>query len=1086
MIWSSPRFSTLSVLGVALAVAVAMGAYTTPVLAAEHPAWQVSAESVPTNLAPGGVGEYLVHVRNIGTVPTDGSTVTVVDRLPLGVIATAAGSEIEEGEGIGSTYWMCSGVGTSVVMCTNNPENMAVVTPGSERTQGRREVPTAPLVAIDVSISPESVGGAGNLVSVSGGGAAEARSGEQTTISSASAGFGLASFEQLLLARSGAPEDRAGAHPYEFITTFTMNTAGRVHQEKVPASGEVKDLEVGLPPGVVGNPKATPKCARQSFDVGRKNGGLPNCAPDTQVGVVTVAVGYPFVQLVLPVYNLEPPADVPAQLGFAFQYRVGLIDAGVRDGEGDGLRVILKNIDQQAILRASLILWGVPADPGHDAERGYPVLNGTGGPVASDKPMVPFLTTPTSCHVMLASLVSADSWEQPSEPLAPFSYPFSPSPYPVTDNQGNQISMEGCQSLDFSPTASVAPASKTTASTPVGLDVGLHVPQNEKPEEEGHPQLAEAHLKDVAVTLPPGMAVSASAANGLQACTAAEIGLDNGNEPTCPDASRIGVVTTETPLLEQPLTGSLYVAKQGENPFGSLLAVYLTAEADGALIKLAGHVQADPTTGQLTTTFTENPQLPFSDLKVHLFSGPRAVLVTPVVCGSYAPSAQLTGWNETVVVPPLESFSVTTGCTHGFSPSFTAGTANNRGGGFAPFSATIARPDGDQTLGAVSVTTPPGLLGMLSRVPLCGEQDASQGACPEASLIGHTTATAGPGPYPVTVSGGRVYLTGPYKGAPFGLSIVVPAVAGPFNLGNVKVRAAIYVDPHTSRITVLSDPLPTIEQGIPLQIRTINVSVDRPGFIFNPTNCSPLSVDGAIASSEGAKAVVSSRFQAADCASLPFKPKFTVSTWGGTSKKLGASLDVKIASSSGQANIGKVFVSLPKQLPSRLTTLQQACPEATFAANPATCPAASVVGTAKAVTPVLNEAVSGPAYLVSHGGAAFPDLVVILEGQGIRLDLIGNTNIKKGITTSSFATVPDAPITSFELKLPQSTHSALTATLPASAHGSLCATTLVMPTTLTGQNGAQVTQSTKIAVLGCPKKAKARAKNAKTKPKRKR
>jgi hypothetical protein len=363
---------------------------------------------------------------------------------------------------------------------------------------------------------------------------------------------------------------------------------------------------------------------------------------------------------------------------------------------------------------------------------------------------------------------------------------------------------------------------------------------------------------------------------------------------------------------------------------------------------------------------------------------------------------------------------------------------------------------------------------MLSRVPLCGEQDANQGTCPEASLIGHTTATAGPGPYPVTVNGGRVYLTGPYKGAPFGLSIVVPAVAGPFNLGNVKVRAAIHVDPHTARITVISDPLPTIEQGIPVQLRTVNVSVDRAGFMFNPTSCSPLSVDGAIASSEGAKAVVSSRFQAADCASLPFRPKFTVSTWGGTSKKLGASLDVKVASSAGQANIGKVLVSLPKALPSRLTTLQLACPGATFAANPATCPAASVVGTAKALTPVLSEPLSGPAYLVSHGGAAFPDLVVILEGQGIRLDLIGNTSIKKGITTSSFATVPDAPITSFELKLPQGTHSALAATLPVGARGSLCASKLVMPTTLTAQNGAQVKQNTKIAVTGCPKKAKAK------------
>lgn len=1063
------RSLLFTALGLVALLTIAMGLDASPGVAAGHPVWEVSAESVPTNLPPGGTGEYLVHVRDVGMAPTDGSTVTVVDHLPPGVIATSAGDEIEESEGLTNNYWTCSG--TTVVSCSNNPANMPTIATGSERTVGRREVPTAPLIAIEVAVEPTATS-ASNVVSVAGGGAPEARSSAQSTIASSPAGFGLASFEQLALTREGLPESHGGAHPYELITNLVLNNSGRTRQEQVPGSGEVKDLEVGLPRGFVGNPDATPKCSRAEFDTGRKNQQIPTCLPDTQVGTVTVAISYPFFVLVLPVYNLEPPAGVPAQFGFAFQYRVGFIDGGIRNGEGDGLKVILKNIDQLTILRASLTLWGVPADPSHDPERGYPAVTGTGAPVASDKPLIPFLTNPTSCDVPLANLVSADSWEQPSEPLGPFSYPFT-STYPVTDNQGNQISLEGCAGLDFSPTVSVAPVPEAkTTSTPTGLDVDLHVPQNEKPEEAGHPQLAEAHLKDARVTLPQGMVVSAAAANGLQACTAAEIGLGNGNEPTCPDASKIGVVTAQTPLLEQPLKGALYVAKQNENPFGSLLAVYLTAEADGALIKLAGHVQADPVTGQLTTTFTENPQLPFNDLKVHLFSGPRAALTTPGACGSYAASAQLTGWNGAVVAPSIGSFAVAGGCSHGFSPAFTAGTTNNVAGGFAPFSVAISRPDGDQTLQAVSVTTPPGLLGMLSQVSLCGEQDANQGACPQASLIGHTTASAGPGPDPVTVSGGQVFLTGPYRGAPFGLSIVVPAVAGPFNLGNVTVRAAIYVDPHTSRITVISDPLPTIEQGIPLQIRTVEVNVDRPGFMFNPTNCSPLTVDGAIASSEGSSAAVSSRFQAAECASLPFKPKFTVSTSAATSKKLGASLDVKVTSSAGQANIGNVFVSLPKQLPSRLTTLQQACPEATFAQNPATCPAASAVGVAKAVTPVLNEPVSGPAYLVSHGGAAFPDLVVILQGQGIRLDLIGNTNIKKGITTSTFASVPDAPITSFELKLPEGTHSALTTNLPAAAHGSLCATKLVMPTTLTGQNGAQIVQSTKIAVNGCPKKAK--------------
>jgi hypothetical protein len=1002
------------------------------------PAFLIYSEAVPTNFPAGGQGEYLLHVRNVGTLPTDGSPVTVVDHLPPGVTATAAGDRPLEIEGFppGSGFWSCSG--TTVVTCTNNPENLPTIAPGPEH-HGFEPGPTAPPIAIEVSVSPQVPGSVTNVASVSGGGAPEAKGTQQTMVGPSPAGFGFQNFQQLSSGRDGLPDTLAGSHPYEMTTSFALNNLSRKEAGTVLPSGEVKNLEITLPKGFVGDPLATPRCPRALFDFGRRTHQIPDCPPDTQVGILYVYPENPIVPLEIPVYNLEPPADVPAQFGFAYQYRVGIVDFSVATGEGSAVKATVHNIVQLSLLRSYLTIWGVPGE------------HGTGAPLK------PLLTNPTSCGVPLSNTVSMGSWEEPDIVLSGLTYPWA-------DGMGNQLQMSGCGKLQFEPSLEVHPTA-SAASTPTGLEVDVKVPQHERLEE-----LAEAHLKDATVALPPGVVVSPSAANGLQVCTPVQIGLNNDSAPTCPDASKVGDVEVLTPLLEQPLHGSVYVAQQNENPFHALLAIYVVAEGSGTLIKLAGHVNVDPTTGQLTTTFAENPQLPFSELKMRFRSGPRAALMTPDTCGSYTPSAQLTGYNGAVVMPSLEPFSVSSGCTHGFAPSFTAGMENNEAAGFAPFTTTISRPDGDQPLRVVSVTTPPGLLGMLSRVALCGEPQAALGACPPSSLIGHTTATAGPGPYPVTVSGGQVFLTGPYNGAPFGLSIVVPAVAGPFNLGNIVVRASISLDPHTARITIVSSPLPTIKEGIPLQIRSVNVTIDRPGFIFNPTSCAPLSVDGTIASVQGTSAAVSSRFQAADCASLRFAPGFTASTRAHTSKSSGASLDVRVSSSQGQANIGKVTVALPKQLPSRLTTLQHACPEATFAQNPATCPAASLVGMAKAVTPALNEPVTGPAYLVSHGGAAFPDLVVILQGQGVRLDLVGNTNIKKQITTSTFASVPDAPVTSFELVLPQGPHSALTTSLPGKLHGNLCTTKLIMPTTITGQNGAQIKQSTKISVTGCPRK----------------
>jgi hypothetical protein len=589
--------------------------------------------------------------------------------------------------------------------------------------------------------------------------------------------------------------------------------------------------------------------------------------------------------------------------------------------------------------------------------------------------------------------------------------------------------------------------------------------------------------------------------------------------PECPNASKIGTVEVTTPLLNHPLPGSVYLAAQEDNPFLSLLAIYIVVDdpQSGAIVKLAGHVEPDPVTGRLTTTFDNNPQLPFEDLKLDLFGGPRAPLVTPAACETAITTSELEPWShkpaagEEAGTPDAiasSSFAINQGCgAAGFSPLFTAGTTNNQAGAYSPFVMSFSRKDSEQDFRGLEETLPPGLLAKLAGVRLCGGAEADTGSCPGESQIGTVTVAAGVGLDPVYVPG-TVYLTGPYNGGPFGEVVEVPAIARPFDLDEdgrpVVVRGSIRVNPSTAQATVLSDPFPTILRGIPLRVRSVSVTLDRPGFVFNPTNCSPLAVTGTLTSTAGANARVSSPFEAANCASLPFKPSFTVSTQAKTSKADGASLTVKIAQRPGEANIQKVDLQLLLVLPARLTTLQKACTEAQFTANPAGCPEASDIGMATAVTPVLNAPLTGPAYLVSHGSAAFPDVEFVLQGKdGVQIVLDGKTNIKKGITYSKFETVPDAPIGSFETVLPESPHSAL------AGNGSLCAPTktvtmtervtrrvhghvkrvsvkvkksvaepLQIPTTITAQNGAVLTPNTKIGVTGCPK-AKTPAKKKK-------
>jgi hypothetical protein len=886
------------------------------------------------------------------------------------------------------------------------------------------------------------------------------------------ASFGLRSFTTAFVNQAGSPDVLAGSHPWEMVTTLDFNTTVNA-QGVVVADGDLKDLRDELPVGFVGDPTATPKCTVQQFYTERELSGLrvpepESCPVSSQVGEGLVTLPGPATYFV-GVFNLVPPPGVPAEFGFAV---IGglkvLLTPSVNTGGDNGLTVSINDISQaQSLLASTIRLWGVPADPSHDSTRVPDAACEAAGVCDVSIPPRPFLTMPSMCTDPnpLTTVIHFDSWQEPGV--------FQSTSAEMLNGVGAPVGLEGCERLDFSPTVSLTPDT-SAADSPAGLAVDIHLPQN-----SSTTGLAEADLKNTVVTLPAGMTVNASAANGHIGCTPDEIHIENAEAVSCPDASKVGSVEINTPLLESPLLGSVYLASPENNKFHSLLALYIVAEADGVLIKLPGKVESDPVTGQLTTTFEENPQLPFNDLKLNLFGGPRAALVTPLSCGTYQSSAELSPWSGTPPVKLTSSFNISSGCGGGFSPTFTAGTSNNLGGGFSPFSTTFSRADTDEYLGGLSVKTPPGLLGILAKVPLCGEPQAQQGTCPAASAIGTTTVTAGAGPDSVSlpVPGqppNEVYLTGPYKGAPFGLSVVVPAIAGPFNLGTVVVRATINVDPRTARVTITSDPLPTILRGIPLQVRSINVNIDRSAFMFNATSCAPQKIEATITSTQGTSAALSSPYGAIECARMPFKPKLTASTEGKASANNGgngASLTVAVTSKGGpgvkgqEANIRKVDVQLPKGLSARLRTLQRACTEQQFAKNPAGCPKESNVGTATAITPVLPVPLKGYAYLVSHGGKAFPELIVVLQGDGVTLNLNGETLIKKAITYSHFQTVPDAPISSFKLTLPERKFSAL-----ASPAGNLCGKTLLMPTTIEGQNGAVITQNTKLAVTGCHKK----------------
>ena len=1047
------------------------------------PAWAIRSFAQPTYFssasntacaaAPtsGACDTYRVVVTNVGGEATlQGGRIAIADDLPAGIEAVRiSGEDLGSSNGSGAPL-TCDVVS---VQCTYEPS----VAPGDTL-----------VVTVDVTITggiPENEKIVSHA-SISGGGASAAATDQATTVSVARVPFGIADFSIEPFDAGGSSSSQAGAHPYDLLSSFDLNTT---NSDGYTTPEGVRDVVVNLPLGLVGNPLAAQRCPLHKLLLGT---GETLCPAASQVGVVSfekepgqfnATVQSDTATSAL--YNMEPERGYPAEFGFTYLNKPVIIYGNLgRVGGRYVLRVVSPGIPAIGAIETSLLFFGDPAER-------------DGGDVTRR----PFFTNPTVCTTgPLTASISADSWQRPSV----YTPPLESTVYP-------QIT--GCDMLTFQPTLKFTPDT-TQADEPAGYTFDVTVPQSEEPETPATPE-----LKNATVTLPPGVSISPSAADGLRACQetgpeginiegpeATEMGVGgspyhDGQEHLspghCPAASTVGNVEVTTPVLPDPLQGHLFVAapkcggagqpacSEADATNGNLFGVYLEASGAGAIVKLHGTVSANPVTGQLTTTFSENPQLPFGDLTLSFKSGPRAPLANPQSCGPATTFGDMVPWSTpaTPDANPFNSFLVdwdgnggTCPASAPLAPSFLAGTISPAAGGFSPFTLTLSRGDREQDLSQIAVHMPPGLLGVLSGITRCQEPQAQAGTCPAASQIGTTAAAAGAGPHPFWITGGRVYLTGPYRGSPFGLSIVVPAVAGPFNLGNVVVRSAISVDQSTTALTVTSDPLPQIIDGVPLRLRTVTVTVDRPGFIFNPTNCATKHITGTVAGAQGALAAVSSPFTAIGCAGLPFKTKFSASTQARTSKKEGASLDVKFTDAPGQANIAKVAVSLPKKLPSRLTTIQHACPASVFAENPAACSPISLIGVARASTPVLPQPVTGPAYLVSHGGAAFPDLVIVFQGEGVRFDQVGSINISKsGITSSTFASVPDVPVSSFELRFPKGRASALTtAYISAAAKGDICGQKLVMPTTITAQNGAQIKQNTKIAITGCPKVKKAR------------
>ena len=909
---------------------------------------------------------------------------------------------------------------------------------------------------------------------------------------------------------------QAAGHPLAGITAFKVNTEGTFPNE-VPAGiatgGIVTHVRTDVGVGVATSPEAVGKCSMEQF--GDKEAiprtgfyAAPTCAAETEIGINKVVVAvfnkkHEFqgdAPIEGKVYNLVQPTGRASDFGVALKLPIPLTGAALKEGfeeaEAEGAKPGVggfPSLPEQAFLEAqqyyahTLIEGGVEwGSESAGTKQGdyhdyYEIEVSPQLPLISSRLTLfgsigttgqgGFITNPSSCTGTGPKTTTTIHVTSAAGEGAKGAY-------------GGPLGTEGCKgespfsAVPFEPKFSLASGPEESQSDlPDGITTNLSLPHDPSPK-----GIDTSQLENAVVTLPEGMTLNPSAARGLEACTPAQARIHSETfGVACPSASKIGTVALEVPTLPPgSLTGNIYLGGpesgliRGGTEAKPEYTMYVNAESKryGVDVRLEGTVTPNPTTGQVTATFVKNPEQPFSSIALKFNGGALAPIANPLACGTATASTNLTPYTGTAAQTPGGSFVVDSNGKGGACAAtpfaLTQTTVNQppgNAGAKTSYTLNLNRTDGQQYLAQVKTTLPEGLVGLIPTVPLCGEPQASKGECAPASQIGVVGVEAGSGPSPYAFAG-QVYLTGPYGGAPYGLTIETSGVAGPFDLGSgpcncVLSRGTLNVDPYTARVTATTN-LPTIVKGVPLRLRKVTVNMNRQGFLINPTNCGVLATETTLTSTLGAEQKLSTPFQVGNCKALSFKPKFGSATSAKTSKANGASLETTINMPAGNANIKSVLVQLPKQLPSRLTTLQKACPEKTFANNYNECPPGSFVGGARANTPTLPGKLTGPAILVSHGGQAFPDLDLVMSANGVRVILVGNTNIKNGITTTNFATPPDVPVSSITVNLPTGAHSALT------ANGNLCANKLVMPTTMVGQNGTTFKQSTTIKVNNCP------------------